>query len=93
MNDSIILALITLVGTIITVIATNNSMVAKLDKRSEMSDANIRAELQAHQGITDTKLDELTREVRMHNEFARRVPILDEQMKVANHRIEDLEKR
>ncbi len=93
MNDSIILALITLVGTIITVIATNNSMVAKLDKRSEMSDANIRAELQAHQGITDTKLDELTREVRMHNEFARRVPVLEEQMKVANHRIEDLEKR
>ena len=78
MNDSIILALITLVGTIITVIATNNSMVAKLDKRSEMSDANIRAELQAHQGITDTKLDELTREVRMHNEFARRVPVLEE---------------
>ena len=93
MNDSIILALITLVGTIITVIATNNSMVAKLDKRSEMSDANIRAELQAHQGITDTKLDELTRDVRMHNEFARRVPVLEEQMKVANHRIEDLEKR
>lgn len=93
MNDSIILALITLVGTIITVIATNNSMVAKLDKRSEMSDANIRAELQAHQGITDTKLDELTREVRMHNEFARRVPVLEEQMKVANHRIEDLEKK
>ena len=41
--------------------------------------------------ITDTKLEELTREVREHNNFARRVPILEEQMKVANHRIADLE--
>ena len=44
------------------------------------------------QAITDTKLDELTREVREHNNFAHRVPILEEQMKVANHRIADLEK-
>ena len=41
--------------------------------------------------VTDTKLEELTREVREHNNFARRVPILEEQMKVANHRIADLE--
>ena len=39
------------------------------------------------QAVTDTKLEELTREVREHNNFARRVPILEEQMKVANHRI------
>ena len=44
------------------------------------------------QAVTDTKLEELTREVREHNDFARRVPILEEQMKVANHRIADLEK-
>lgn len=43
------------------------------------------------QAVTDTKLEELTREVRKHNNFARRVPILEEQMKVANHRIADLE--
>lgn len=44
------------------------------------------------QAVTDTKLEELTREVREHNNFARHVPILEEQMKVANHRIADLEK-
>ena len=44
-----------------------------------------------NQAVTDTKLEELTREVREHNNFARRVPILEEQMKVANHRIADLE--
>ena len=43
------------------------------------------------QAVTDTKLEELTREVREHNNFARRVPILEEQMMVANHRIADLE--
>ena len=43
------------------------------------------------QAVMDTKLEELTREVREHNNFARRVPILEEQMKVANHRIADLE--
>ena len=43
------------------------------------------------QAVTDTKLEELTREVREHNNFARRVPILEEQMKAANHRLADLE--
>lgn len=45
-----------------------------------------------NQAVTDTKLAELTREVREHNGFAKRVPVLEEQMKVANHRIADLEK-
>ena len=43
------------------------------------------------QAITDTKPDELTREVREHNDFARRVPVVEEQIKVMNHRISDLE--
>ena len=46
---------------------------------------------QKSQAVTDTKLEALTREDREHNDFARRVPVLEEQMKVANHRIEDLE--
>ena len=46
---------------------------------------------QKNQAVTETKLEELTREVREHNNFARRVPVLEEQMKVANHRIQDLE--
>lgn len=43
------------------------------------------------QAITGTKLDELTREVREHNSFAQRVPVIEEKIKVINHRIEDLE--
>ena len=46
---------------------------------------------QKAQAVTETRLDELTREVREHNNFARRMPVVEEQMKVANHRIDDLE--
>ena len=46
---------------------------------------------QKTQAVMETRIDELTREVREHNNFARRVPVLEEQMKVANHRISDLE--
>ena len=45
------------------------------------------------QAVTDTKLEELTREVREHNNFARRVPVMEEQIKVINHRIADLENK
>lgn len=44
------------------------------------------------QAVTETKLEELTREVREHNHFAQRMPVIEEQIKVANHRIDDLEK-
>lgn len=43
------------------------------------------------QAVTETKLDELTREVREHNNFARRMPVVEEQIKVLNHRVQDLE--
>ena len=80
MSEAIIIAIITgglsLIGVIVSNNHTAQSMDAKLDKQ---------------QAITDTKLEELTREVRMHNNFAQRVPVLEEQIKVANHRIADLE--
>lgn len=44
------------------------------------------------QAVTDTKLEELTREVREHNGFAKRMPVVEEQIKVINHRIADLER-
>lgn len=45
------------------------------------------------QAVTEAKLDELTREVREHNHFAQRVPVMEEQIKVINHQIEDLKKQ
>ena len=45
------------------------------------------------QAVTDTKIQELTREVRLHNGFAQRMPVVEEQIKVINHRLADLEKQ
>lgn len=80
--DAIIVALITggcsVVGVIITTLTTS--------RRTEQRMATAQA-------VTDTKIEELTREVCAHNNFAQRVPVLEEQIKVANHRIADLENK
>lgn len=81
MSEAIIVSIITgglsLIGVIVSNNRTAQSMDAKLDKQ---------------QAVTETKLEELTREVRAHNNFAQRIPVLEEQIKVVNHRIADLEK-
>lgn len=80
MSEAVIAAAVTgvlsLLGTVLTVWAANQ-------KTNET--------LKVSQAVTDTKIDELTREVREHNNFARRMPVVEEQIKVINHRIEDLE--
>ena len=79
--EAIIAALITgilsLPGVVISNLASNAKMSQSLEKA---------------QAVTDEKIEELTREVREHNNFARRVPVLEEKAKVADHRISDLEK-
>lgn len=80
MNDSVIVALVTAGAAILSNVILSNKNSREIDHK-----------LETHQAVTDTKLDELTREVREHNNFARRMPVVEEQIKVANHRIEDLE--
>ncbi len=55
------------------------------------SERRTQSSIRTAQAVTDTKLEELTREVRAHNNFAQRVPVMEEQIKVMNHRINDLE--
>ena len=57
------------------------------------SNRKIENSLQTSQAVTDCKIDELTREVREHNNFAKRMPVVEEQIKVINHRLEDLENK
>lgn len=64
------------------VIITNNS-----------SNRKVEAKITTAQAVTDCKIDELTREVREHNNFARRIPVVEEQIKVINHRLADLEQK
>lgn len=84
--------IITALGSLVAVIITNRANNDKIMHQMELQQLNIKAELEKAQAITDTKITELTREVREHNNFAKRVPVIEEQIKVANHRIEDLER-
>ncbi len=57
------------------------------------SNRKVEQALRTSQAVTDCKIDELTREVREHNNFAKRMPVVEEQIKVINHRIDDLERK
>lgn len=69
MAESIIVAIITGVLTLVGVLISNSKS----------------------QAVMETKVNELTREVRAHNNFAKRMPVVEEQIRVINHRISDLE--
>ena len=81
MSEAIAVALVTgglsLAGVVITCLVTA--------KKNETA-------VKVSQAVTDTKIEELTREVRLHNHFAQRMPVVEEQIKVINHRLTDLER-
>lgn len=80
MSEGIVVAIITgvltLIGTIITVIIGNNKSLAAMDK---------------NQAVTDTKLDALTEEVKRHNNFAQRIPVIENQIQNLDSRVSKLE--
>ena len=55
------------------------------------SNSKMQNEMKTVQAVMEERIEELTREVRLHNDFARRVPVIEEQIKVVNHRVSDLE--
>ena len=73
---AVVVGLLSLVGVMITNSRANSKM---------------QNNIKTAQAVTDERISELTREVRMHNEFARRIPVIEEQIRVANHRVADLE--
>lgn len=75
---AVITGVLTLAGVIITTVSSNRK---------------IENQLVTAQAVTDTKIDNLAEEVRKHNDFAIKIPVIQEQMKVVNHRIDDLEKK
>lgn len=80
MSDTVLVAIISGVFTLIGVVIT-----VWVGLRKQAQNAAVQ------QAVTDTKLETLTMEVRKHNNFAERLPVVEEQIKVANHRIADLE--
>lgn len=85
---SVIVAVISYLGVVRANKENNKATLAELKAHSEAQDAK----LEKAQAVTDTKLELLTAEVRKHNAFAERIPVLEEKIKVADHRITDLEK-
>ena len=80
MSEAIVVALITGGMSLLGVVITNLATARKTENRIQIS-----------QAVTEEHIKELTREVREHNGFARRMPVVEEQIKVINHRIDDLE--
>lgn len=106
MPTEIKVALIALIGVIFTAVASIitqvvltkrgqekmlTSMMESIKHQSELDDQRLDAKLEKHQAVTDVKIDELTREVRAHNNFAQRMPVVEERIDSINHRIEALE--
>lgn len=93
MSESSIVTLITgglsLVGIIITTVKSNQQLFAKLDKQSELSDAKLDKEI----AVIKNEITTLSSEVRKHNAFAERIPILEEKAKAADRRLTELEHR
>ena len=75
--SSVVVGVLTLIGVVI----TNNR-----------SNYAVQAKLETAQAVTDTKIEELVREVRLHNDFAQRIPVLEEQIRASNRRINELER-
>ena len=80
MTEAIIVAIVTAGLSLFGIIYSSNKSANKVD-----------AKLDKQQAVIETKMDELTREVREHNNFAKRIPVVEEQIKVIIHRINDLE--
>lgn len=81
MESSIIIAVISAAATIGGVIITTKA-----------SNIELSHKLETHQAVIDNKIDNLTAAVNKHNHFAERMPVVEEQIKVINHRIDDLER-
>ena len=80
MIETVLAAIITGAATLAGVLSSNSRHARDMESRLERA-----------QAVTDTKLEALTREVRLHNELARRVPVLEEQLHSMSHRLKDVE--
>ena len=82
MSDAVIVGLLAAVASIIAAILTSRATQNK-----------VQTELHEQNAVQNVKIDHLTEEVRRHNDFAQRIPVLEEKVKVANNRINDLERK
>lgn len=91
MSEAIIVALITgacaIIAQLVISRASSKELIARIEHQSAMDDARLDAKLEKHIAVVDTKIEELTREVREHNNFARRMPVVEEKVAQLEQRI------
>lgn len=89
----VIVAILNVLSVVLSNRKQSRETAAEFDKRMEIYQTEINASLDKQQTVFKIQFDALTSEVREHNNFAKRMPVVEEQIKAANHRIQDLERR
>ena len=92
MTDAVIVALVTgacaVVSQLVVAKVNNEKLFAELKRQSEITDTKLEGKLETLSQVTDTKITELTREVRKHNDFAARMPVLEEKVQQLEHKVQ-----
>ena len=92
MNDVVIVALITAAATIISNVLLSRKSTQEMWHKLEINQREMAHKLETQQAVTDTKIEELTREVRAHNNFAQRMPVVENEIKTLNNTVHSLQK-
>ena len=91
MTDAVIVAFVTgacaVVSQFVVAHFNNQKLFAELQKQSEITDTKLEGKIETLSQVTDTKIQELTREVRAHNDFARRMPVIEEKVSQLEHKV------
>ena len=93
MLGSIITGLLVYAGVVYQSKKSNDTLLSSLAKQSEISDTKLEGKIEQYQAVTDTEIEELTREVRAHNDFAQRIPVMEAEERRLGKRLETLEAR
>lgn len=93
MSENIVVALITLAGSIVASLFTLVGVVVTVKNQGKKQSSEIEQKLEVHQAVTDTKIEELTYEVRRHNDFATKIPQMQSEIAAIHEKIEILHRK
>lgn len=91
LNDAIIVALITAVAAIMGNLIISRKSTQEMGHKLEINQREMTHKLETQQAVTDTKIEELTREVRAHNNFAQRIPVAENDIAALKKTVNDLQ--
>ena len=88
MSDAVIVGVLSLLGVIFTAVWQNKKLNADFEKHSVLQDAEMDKKIEVYAARTDEKLESLSKEIREHNQFAKRVPILETKMSIVEKKLD-----